>query len=126
MRWIEGIRKKKLTVTQTPKTQTPSGPGRTLSNDIRKVLCNEAVGAVKTLAHRALLPGTDPWVQRTATLEEGQGTCRWVCFPSGWACGASTGDLHKQWAYVAVDLICDFPDVAVDLQVRVANPLTEV
>lgn len=39
--------------------------------------------------------------------------------------GLGRGDLHKQWAYVA-DLICDLPDVTVDLQVGVANPLMEV
>lgn len=36
-----------------------------------------------------------------------------------------TGAPPKQWAYIA-DLICDFPDVTVDLQVGVANPLMEV
>ena len=40
-------------------------------------------------------------------------------------CGAGEEDLHKQWTYVT-DLVCDLPDVTVDLQVGVANPLVEV
>ena len=39
--------------------------------------------------------------------------------------GLGQGDLHEQWSYVA-DLVCDLPDVTVDLQVGVANPLVEV
>lgn len=46
--------------------------------------------------------------------------------PWGWGvCGAGEEDLHKQWTYVT-DLVCDLPDVTVDLQVGVANPLVEV
>lgn len=43
----------------------------------------------------------------------------------GGVCRAGEEDLHKQRTYVT-NLVCDLPDVTVDLQVGVANPLVEV
>lgn len=62
-----------------------------------------------------------PWVYRKAVLEEGWGEE----IGKGKRVQPGCRELYKQWAYIA-DLICDFPDVTVDFQVRVANPLMEV
>lgn len=85
------------------------------------------------MPHRALLPGSALNSSQThectgkqySKKAEGEEEIGEPASLQGRHVGPGSGDRHKQRAYVA-DLICDFPDVAVDLQVRMANPLMEV
>jgi hypothetical protein len=96
------------------------------------VSCTLAEDAEERCAHTALIPATapessGPWRVRKQVGKTAEVYIQLSLLLSGvgqWD-EAGAGDLPKPWAYIT-DLICDFPDVAVDLQVGVANPLMEV